>query len=637
MLERASNWLRYALERFILRGPLHRLLFIAVAIIVIASGAGLLVLWTSPAFESPADAVWWAFLRLTDPGYLGDDEGLWVRTVSTVVTVLGYVLFLGALIAIMTQWLNQTMSGLQRGLTPVVARNHIVVLGWTPRTATIVRQLLLSEERIRRFLRLHRTGRLQVAVLAEELGPIHLQELKEEVGDRYNDRQLILRSGFPLELEHLHRVDFLNAAVAILPLAEAPEELDSSADPETIKTLRSISHAAALAGRKLPLVVAEIAEARNRGVAARAYNGPVEVLASDQLVARLLSQSIRHPGFPPVCSQLLSHEVGSELYVHELPELEGLEFGALAARFERAIPIGLVREDDGIVRSYLNPPPGTKVLRHDHMVTVARTFADVVTTSPRPTTTSDGTALPADPAVTSERPHTLLILGWSRRLPALLHELEQYREGSFEVDLLTLKPPEAVQRALDRQAVSPRRLSFRQVIGDRTALADLQRLPLGSYDTVLILAGDVLPSEQESDARTVTTCLLLRELYDDLDQRPTTVAELLHEENAALLDDGPEETLVSSVIISHILSQVGLRRELSVVFDELFGHRGGEICLRLLDDHRSYTFAELAGQAGARGEIAIGLTIGGRPQLNPAPDSVWPPGSDRRLVVIATA
>ena len=65
---------------------------------------------------------WWAFLRLTDPGYLGDDEGNWRRVVSTWLTVSGYVLFMGTLIAILTQWLNRTMRALEQGLTPITVR-----------------------------------------------------------------------------------------------------------------------------------------------------------------------------------------------------------------------------------------------------------------------------------------------------------------------------------------------------------------------------------------------------------------------------------------------------------------------------------------------------------------------------------
>ena len=100
---------------------------------------------TNATFDSNKTAIWWAFLRLTDPGYLGDDEGLARRIISTVLTVLGYVLFMGSLIAILTQWLNQKIRNFESGLTPIVRRNHILILGWTNRTPAIVAELMRSE------------------------------------------------------------------------------------------------------------------------------------------------------------------------------------------------------------------------------------------------------------------------------------------------------------------------------------------------------------------------------------------------------------------------------------------------------------------------------------------------------------
>ena len=76
----------------------------------VALVGGLLVLAFDSNAQSFGESVWWAFLRLTDPGYLGDDEGYVGRALSTIITVLGYVLFLGLLIAILTQWMNQVIS-----------------------------------------------------------------------------------------------------------------------------------------------------------------------------------------------------------------------------------------------------------------------------------------------------------------------------------------------------------------------------------------------------------------------------------------------------------------------------------------------------------------------------------------------
>ena len=78
-----------------MRGAQYRLLVVAALIGVISVIGGALAMLVAGAFESFGEALWWAFLRLTDPGYLGDDEGTWIRTVSTALTVAGYVVFLG--------------------------------------------------------------------------------------------------------------------------------------------------------------------------------------------------------------------------------------------------------------------------------------------------------------------------------------------------------------------------------------------------------------------------------------------------------------------------------------------------------------------------------------------------------------
>ena len=65
-----KDWLRFHLERLMLRGLRFRLLIAAVIISVVAWVAGELAVILVPEFSDPGSAIWWAFLRLTDPGYI---------------------------------------------------------------------------------------------------------------------------------------------------------------------------------------------------------------------------------------------------------------------------------------------------------------------------------------------------------------------------------------------------------------------------------------------------------------------------------------------------------------------------------------------------------------------------------------
>ena len=114
----------------------------------------------------------------------------------TVLTVLGYVLFLGALVAIMTQWLHERMSELEAGLTPIAQRDHILIIGWNNRTTTIVRELVMSSERVRRFLQRRNARSLRLAILAEvrDRDEVRVIEQRHEpcLSDKRLSRRLVV-------------------------------------------------------------------------------------------------------------------------------------------------------------------------------------------------------------------------------------------------------------------------------------------------------------------------------------------------------------------------------------------------------------------------------------------------------------
>ena len=152
-MQRLKAHVAFALERFLIGGTQYRLLFLLMVVGVVSVVAGSILFWSLAEEESWSASVWWAFLRLSDPGYLGEDEGTLRRSLSTLLTVAGYVLFLGGLVAVMTQWLNQTIRHLERGLTPLALSGHIVVLGWTAATAELVAELCAPTLRLRRTRR----------------------------------------------------------------------------------------------------------------------------------------------------------------------------------------------------------------------------------------------------------------------------------------------------------------------------------------------------------------------------------------------------------------------------------------------------------------------------------------------------
>jgi hypothetical protein len=628
---------RFALERLVLRGLRYRLLLAASIVVAVALVAGVLVALLDAGSEDLSESVWWAFLRLTDPGYLGDDEGIARRSISTVVTVLGYLLFLGLLIAILTQWLNQLISKLESGVTPVALSDHVIVLGWSHRTVTIVGELLGTRARVERFLARHGARELRIVIMAETVNGELARELRERLGTLWSERQVLLRSGTPLRVDHLERVAFRDAAVLILPGADFGERRPETIDAQTVRTLLAVSKHAREPGGATPLAVAELYDGRRALVAREAYAGDSEILATDEIVSRLISESVRQRGLCSVFTELLTLNVGSALYVRHIAGLAGARFGEIRGAFPKAIVLGMARSGGGWPA--LNPDPETVLGDDDLLVFVARSFDDCV-----PGKRSHRSAQVSIPAARRSPPESrrILVLGWSRKVPALLENFGHYGEDAFEIDVVSSAPLEERESAMVRHGSGAPSGRVRQIVAGFTAPGVLERLEPRRYDNIVLLASERLDAEEQADATTVFACRMLRGLLSEEGPRPDLFVELMDEENQFLFQGEHVDVIVSPLLVSYLLSQVALRRELAAVFAELSRPRGPHIALELAQEYLATSqpvrFEDLQRVAAARGEIAIGLRRAGSPDgglaLNPDREKTWTLGSDDEMVVL---
>ncbi len=643
------NRAQFLLERLMLRGVHYRLLVIAAFIgLVAAIGGCLAFAGTNDAFDTSGQAVWWAFLRMTDTGYLGDDEGTWLRIVSTIITVLGSLLFTGALIAIMTQWLHQTILKLEQGLTPISMKHHVLILGWTNRTPEIVLGLMMTQGRVRRFLARRGARRLNIALLVEELNTALRVELQETLGRYWRESQIVMRSGKPLRLDHLRRVDFERAAAILIPGSDVVHSASLANDTRTIKTILSIAKAqTTIHQRTKPLIVAEMFDSRKIPVARAAYNGPIELVSSDAVVGRLATQNIRHRGLSYVYREILTQDGGNEIYIRTNPELTGQEIGSLAPRFPHAVVLGVVHGEGTNRTLLMNPASDYKLHENDELVLLAQDYEMCVPTaapSPSPAIKTESIAPIVTPSPATRR---ILILGWNHKVPAILEELDSYPNESFTVDVLSITPTSERQRILQMYHIQNGRLLLNHYDGDYTVPGVLANFDVGTYDNIVFVASDRFKDDEDADARTVMGYLLTRERLAEVEHGPAILLELMDEDNSALIPRDKAEVLVSPHILSHILVQVALRSDLNRVFDELFGSGGAEIFIRpahtYLDGNESATFETFQTIARLRGEIALGFRLAhhheadsGGLVLNPPRDKSWQLGEGDEVVVLST-
>ncbi|HEA53467.1 CASTOR/POLLUX-related putative ion channel [Marinobacter antarcticus] len=616
---RVVDRVKFIVERQLVKGAGFQLMVVGIFIGLISLIGGLLVVPQGGDFADPGSAVWWAFLRLTDPGYLGDDVGTWQRIVSTLLTISGYVVFMGTLVAILTRWLIAKMADLERGLTPVTLKNHVVVLGWTSQTLPLLCELLSSSGRMRRFLEKHDTQKLNLVVLSEEASAAQVHELRNEPGIGRRSRQVILRSGSAIQPDALHRVACLDASAVIVPSAAYEAGSLITSDVETVKALLSIAAQARQYQAPLPFVVAEIQDIRKLPVVERAYPGAVEVVAGNATISRLMVQNVLHPGLSEIYNELLTAGQGNEIYVRGGESIAGLSLGELASERPGVIVLGLLRCfdrdcDQGCEQGWdvrLAAPSETRIEAGDRVVMMARDYAE---TDADPKTTALPEISRGDARLSARenklKGRRILLLGWNRRVPSLMAEFSSYGPGQPVLDIVSVVPISEREHALSRYFTGKPLESYSHIEADYMVEDELRRINPASYDTIILLSSDRLASGEEADARTMVGYLQLEDILTEAPGRPQLIMELSDPDNRDLLYGHQSEMLISPMILSHILAQVALRRELRVVLDELFTVGGAEIGFRDPDHYplpASTDFHVLEKILAVEGEIALGV------------------------------
>ncbi|MDF0749425.1 ion channel DMI1 [Marinobacter sp. 71-i] len=602
---------KFIVERQLVKGAGFQLLVVGVFIGMISLVGGLLVIPFGAPFEDVGDAIWWAFLRLTDPGYLGDDVGNWQRLVSTILTISGYVVFMGTLVAILTRWLIAKMTDLERGLTPVTLRNHIVVLGWTSQTLPLLGELLGSSGRMRRFLEKHDTNRLRLVVLSETASAAQVHELRNEPGIGRKARQIILRSGAAIQPDALQRVACLDASAVIVPSAAHEAGSLVTSDVETVKALLSIAAQARHLGAPLPFVVAEIQDVRKHPVIERAYPGEMEVVAGDATISRLMVQNILHPGLSEIYNELLTAGEGCETYIRGGDSLAGHTLAELASQRPRVIVLGILKPAGKGWNIQMPAPSDTLIAAEDRVVMLARDYAETEPDPKAPALPVINRGQPVSrPVVASGQVHRVLVLGWNRRVPSLISEFSSYSQLRFEVDIVSVVSARERQQEIDRYLGEQRDVICRHVEADYMVEGELRRVAPLNYDSIMLLSSDRLASGEEADARAMVGYLQLEDLLSEGGRRPQLIMELSDPDNRHLLAGHQSEMIISPMIVSHVLAQVALRRELRVVLDELFTVGGAEIQFRPPHDYplpASTDFQLLEKVVAESGEVALGI------------------------------
>jgi hypothetical protein len=644
MLREFWERLRYRIERLFVNetsGQLMLLLFLVGLSTVIGLTAQLAGLFSEDNADVASiprsidsgfwDALWWTLQRVL---YLSRLETVYGGTTiivlySIFLTLVGMVVF-ATVFSLVTTAITSTMESLRKGDTLVKERGHVLVLGWSNKVFSVLRQLAEIKPGCR-------------IVILSRLDVDSMQEALRLAGIDREPITVILRTGDPSRRAELERVA-LEQATGVIVLSPVTAEDSVSGDSEVIKIILQLVSYDGWIGEP-PVLTAEVAQERNYELAEIASKGQVHLVSSSTVISKVIVQSMRNPGLVDVYRELLD-KTGNKINVVSIDECADQELGLVSFGFSDAVPIGVAwdEERDGRVihKTGLNPEPDYPIADDEKLVLLSRSLPVKF----RLPSASFHSAKAQDGEARVRAPEKVLLIGWNGNIFDILTELDAHSVRGTEVTVLSTMSEQRAHRMVQASVARPLNnlyLKFRE--GDSVLVSAYNDLPLADFQSIALLA-DEGSGESDIDGRTLRTMLRLDEQLKPLGKRPHIVLELMTRTNQELVGQlGVDDVIISAVAVSAQLAQISQQSELGPIYRELLSAGGVEISLRPADDYvtteQPCQFADLLYAAQQKQEIALGVRTaagngnGGQLWLNPDREKSWEFGADDRVVVLA--
>ena len=584
----------YRFDNIMSKGPIAMisLLGLLSLIIVLIAGA---IIWgfkLAPEGQQPLgfiEGVWQSFMRSIDTGTVAGDNGWHFRILAFFVT-LGGIFILSTLIGVLSSGIESKLDNLRKGRSFVIEKDHTLILGWSSKVFTIISELVIANENQKKP---------RIVILANKDKVDMEDEIHEKLPDLKNTK-VICRSGSPNDMVDLS-ISNPQASKSIIILA--PEA--GNADAQTIKTILAITNNPDR--RKAPYhIVAEIKEDKNVEVAEMVGKNEVELILTDDVIARIMVQTSRQSGLSIVYTELMDFD-GAEIYFNDEKLLYGKPFADSLFAYEDSAVMGL-KFADGSTK--VNPPMGYIIEKGDQIIAITEDDDTLIVNKKADFKINEDAI--AETKIYENITERILILGWNKRARIIIKEMDTYiAKGSY---MRIVSTYDYCREEIAEAAKNLKNINLEFEHADTTAKEVLEALDVTSYASVQVLCYVDFLELQEADAQTLITLLHLRRICEEKGKEIKIVSEMLDLRNRDLAAvTKADDFIVSDKLISLLMSQISENKYLMGVFKDLFDADGSEIYLKPITDYIrtnvAVNFYTLLESAKRKGQIAIGYRI----------------------------
>ncbi|OIV96242.1 hypothetical protein TanjilG_14919 [Lupinus angustifolius] len=599
-----------------------------------------------------AEALWHSWTYVADSGNHAETEGTGQRIVSVSISSGGMLIF-AMMLGLVSDAISEKVDSLRKGKSEVIERNHILILGWSDKLGSLLKQLAIANKSV--------GGGVIVVLAEEEKEKMEMDIAKLEFD--FMGTSVICRSGSPLILADLKKVS-VSKARAIIVLAS-----DENADQSDARALRVVL---SLTGVKEGLtghVVVEMSDLDNEPLVKLVGGELIETVVAHDVIGRLMIQCALQPGLAQIWEDILGFE-NAEFYIKRWPEVDGLCFKDVLISFPDAIPCGIKVAADG--GKIIINPDDSYVLRDGDEVLVIAEDDDTYAPGPLPEVRKGLYPRIPDPP---KYPEKILFCGWRRDIDDMIMVLEAFLAPGSELWMFNEVPEKErekklVDGGLDVFGLENIKLVHRE--GNAVIRRHLESLPLETFDSILILADEsVEDSVAHSDSRSLATLLLIRDIqsrrlpYKDKKSSSMRLSGFSHSSWIREMQQASDKSIIiseildsrtrnlvsvsrisdyvlSNELVSMALAMVAEDKQINRVLEELFAEEGNEMCIKpaefYLYDQEELCFYDIMVRGRGRREIVIGYRQANQERaiINPSEKSVprkW--SLDDVFVVIA--
>ena len=385
----------------------------------------------------------------------------------------------------------------------------------------------------------------------------------------------------------------------------------------------------------------------------------INVILSNEVVAKIISQTCRQPGLSLVYSEILSFNgkshykditgpwyeeaSGDEIYFSNQSEIIGKRYDKVQLSYNSSSVIGIFNSEKGVI---LNPHSDYLLKEGDQVIVIAQD-ADKIDYL-----LNDDSIIDENLIVNKKsylEPEKILIINSNRLTSLIITKLDKYVIDGSSIDLFNHNNEQLEKEKMNINNLENASINF--MSGDPTVYNELEKINLMQYDHIVVLSDFINHGAMNADARNLITLLHARDILRKSDRKITIVSQMMDERNRAVADQArADDFIISEKLISQYLAQISENQFLFPLFNELFTNEGAEIYFNNIKDYVKIgvktNFYTLVKAASLRNESAIGYRKSALHydaganygvKMNPDKDEEILIDSDDQLIIIASA